>query len=96
MTKFVLAGPGIQNMPDETREWVKQFGVKMSSEGLKMFDCIVGKEKTIRCNGWERSLMGIHRATLIYSATWGRHEGGLRYYACTTTAVYLSPPHEQS
>jgi hypothetical protein len=36
MTGFVLAGPGIQHMPDETRDWVKQFGVKMSSEGLKV------------------------------------------------------------
>jgi hypothetical protein len=48
MTKFVLAGPGIQNMPDETREWVKQFGVKMSSEGLKMFGCIVGKDDYVK------------------------------------------------
>ena len=48
MHKFVLAGPGIHRMPPEVREYVEGLGVRLSSDGLKMFGCYVGKDEYVR------------------------------------------------
>lgn len=48
MSKYVLAGKGIKDMPDDIREYVDGLGVKMSTEGLKMFGCYVGNHDFVK------------------------------------------------